>query len=226
MFSGLIESVKKIEEIIWGEQSLSLWIGRPAEFKDIKIGDSIAVDGVCLTLEELTEAQMKFTLGAESLKILFLMKDPASLEKKLIGKSVNLERSLKWGDRVHGHLVSGHVEALGTVVQSRPLGDSWILEVSCPSELKAFILKKGSIALHGVSLTVNEFTNSTVQVCLIPETIRKTNLAALRPGDQIHIETDLNIKSLVKILENEDLIQKISAHLKNPVAGGSHEVTT
>ncbi len=225
MFSGLIESVQKIENVILGEQSLSFWIVRPAEFNDLKIGDSISVDGACLTLEEFTSTQMKFTVGAESLKILFSEKDLTKLEKKLTGKLVNLERSLKWGDRVHGHFVSGHVEALGSVIQSQAQGDSWILEVDCPADLKASILKKGSIALQGVSLTVNEFKDSKVQVCLIPETIRKTNLASLQPGDPIHIETDLNVKSFLKILENEELIKKISAQVQKQ-AGGSYEVAT
>lgn len=222
MFSGLVESVQKIEKVIPQNQSLTLMIARPREFDDLKIGDSISVDGVCLTLEKFTLEQMQFTLGLETLHILFsqTLSDLSHLQNKLLGKSVNLERSLKWGDRVHGHMVSGHVEALGEVVRAEAVGDSYILEISFPSELKSFILKKGSIALHGVSLTVNEINNTQLQVCLIPETLRKTNLGFLRPKDKINIETDLNLKSIFKIFENEELLSKISKQLQLQ-AGGS-----
>lgn len=221
MFSGLIESVQKIEKVTQGQGALSLFISRPAEFTDIKPGDSIAVDGICLTLEEFSSQQMKFTLGAETLKVISIpsLSPSAELEKKLSQKMVNLERSVKWGDRIHGHLVSGHVEEQGTVVKSQALGDSWILEVLCPENLGAFILKKGSIAFNGVSLTVNQFENSVVQVCLIPETLKKTNLGSLRPNDRINIETDLNVKSVLKIFENEELIKKISMQVQMKSGG-------
>ncbi len=216
MFSGLVESLQKIEKISLGQESLSLFISRPREFTDLKIGDSIAVDGICLTLEEMTSSQMKFTLGAETLKVLSgaVDLDLSRIEKKLLQKPVNLERSLKWGDRIHGHLVSGHIEALGTVIRAQAAGDSWIIEIKCPQELGAFIVNKGSIALQGVSLTVNSFENSVLQVCLIPETLKKTNLGFFKVSDYVHIETDLSLKSLLKTLENQDLIKKISEQIQ------------
>jgi len=221
MFSGIIESTQKIEKVTQGQGALSVLISRPSDFTDLKVGDSIAVDGICLTLEESSTPEMKFTLGAETLKVMSALKNSSldELEQKLWQKKVNLERSLKWGDRIHGHLVSGHVEEQGTVIKSEAFGESWILEVLCSKNLEPFILKKGSIAINGVSLTVNHFENLTLQVCLIPETLKKTNLGSLRPDDSVNIETDLNIKSLFKVLDNEMLIQKISAHVQMKSGG-------
>ena len=208
MFSGIVESVQNIEKFENGNDSLGLWISRPADFNDLKIGDSISLNGICLTLEEFTTNLMKFTLGTETLKIL-----GASLPT-FLNRSVNLERSLKWGDRIHGHLVSGHVESLGEVIRSEASGDSWIIEIKCPYESLAFILQKGSIALHGVSLTVNEVKGATIQVCLIPETLRKTNLKMFQVGDLINVETDLNIKSLLKTFDNKELLKKLSEQIR------------
>ncbi len=208
MFSGIVESVQNIEKFEHGNDSLGLWVSRPADFNDLKIGDSISLNGVCLTLEEFTANLMKFTLGTETLKIL------GSSLPIFLNRGVNLERSLKWGDRIHGHLVSGHVESLGEVTRSEASGDSWIIEVKCPCESLSFILQKGSIALHGVSLTVNEVKGATIQVCLIPETLRKTNLKMFQVGDYINIETDLNIKSLLKTFDNKELLKKLSEQIR------------
>ncbi len=208
MFSGIVESVQNIEKFENGNGSLGLWISRPADFNDLKIGDSISINGICLTLEEFTSEFIKFTLGAETLKIL-----GASLPT-FLNRNVNLERSLKWGDRIHGHLVSGHIESLGMVTRSEASGDSWIIEIKCSSESLSFILQKGSIALHGVSLTVNEVKGATIQVCLIPETLRKTNLKLFQAGDLINLETDLNVKSLLKTFDNKELLKKLSEQIR------------
>lgn len=200
MFSGIIEATSPILVLEPGDQTLRLVMERPHEFSDIQLGDSIAVNGVCLTLESFDATTMSFSLGAESIKVLEL-----SQPKKLLKVPVNLERSLKFGDRIHGHLVSGHVDFVAPVVKSEALGDNWILRVRLRDGLKTAVWKKGSLTLHGVSLTVNEVDGSEVEVCLIPETIKRTNLAQLKIGDLVNIEMDWMAKGLMQALEGQGL---------------------
>lgn len=200
MFSGIIESTRRILSLEPGEQSLRIVVERPPEFDDIKTGDSIAVNGVCLTVETFTPEQMTFALGAETLKVLEI-----SQPKKLQEQPVNLERSLKFGDRIHGHLVSGHVDFLAPVTYSAALGDSWILRVKVRENYKAAIWKKGSLTIQGVSLTVNEITPAgEVEVCLIPETIKRTNLTHFKTGELLNIEMDWMAKGLMSALQSRE----------------------
>lgn len=195
MFSGIIESTQTILSLQNLDQAVRLKMPRPVDFSDLKLGDSIAINGVCLTLEEFDEKTMTFTLGAETLKVIRWSESPWTQ------RPCNLERSLKFGDRIHGHLVSGHVENLGVVTKSEALGESWLLDVKIQLPSPGLIWKKGSITLHGVSLTVNEWTQQTVSVCLIPETIKRTNLTSFRVGDQIHVEFDWMAKSMSQALQ-------------------------
>ncbi len=192
VFSGIIEATSEVLFVTPRENLVEVVIARPPTFDDVALGDSLACNGVCLTVEGMTEKSLQFSLGYESVKVLQIkVEDP----KSLVGQKWNLERSLRFGDRVHGHLVTGHVEALGRVVKNEAYGDSWLLEVEVPGHLGKVIWPKGSLALHGVSLTVNSFKDSIVGVCLIPETVKRTNLAQLRVGDCIHIETDYLAKA-------------------------------
>lgn len=196
MFSGIIESVEPIIESRSLDQAVEVVIQRPNFFDDLKVGDSIAVNGVCLTLESFTSASMKFTLGFETLKVL-----GATFESWL-ARPVNLERSLAFGSRVHGHLVTGHVEALAPVIKSEALGDNWLFTVRLTPELKKYCWKKGSLALNGVSLTINAVENNDVEVCLIPETQKRTNLAKYKVGEQICFEPDSFAKAVAQALAN------------------------
>jgi len=208
MFSGIIEFTRPILSIEPGEQCLRLVIERPSEFTDLKIGDSVAVNGVCLTVEAFTEQNMTFALGAETIKVLEL-----SSPKKLMRVPVNLERSLKFGDRIHGHLVSGHVDFLAPLTLSEAAGDSWILRVKMRDTFRPAIWKKGSLAIQGVSLTINEVisqeikggVDTTVEVCLIPETLKRTNLSQYKVGELLNIELDWMAKGLMA-----SLAQKVS----------------
>lgn len=203
MFSGIIESTRRILSLEPGAQSLRIVVERPAEFDDIKTGDSIAVNGVCLTVETFDQDRMTFALGAETLKVLEIT-EPQKLQQN----SVNLERSLKFGDRIHGHLVSGHVDFIAPVTYSAAQGDSWILRVKVAANYKPAIWKKGSLTIQGVSLTVNEVTkDGEVEVCLIPETIKRTNLTQFKPGEPLNIEMDWMAKGLMSALENREASQ-------------------
>ena len=168
MFSGIVEAVMPIVSSEELQNAYRIKITKPNEFNDIKLGDSIACDGVCLTVEAFDDSQMTFALAAETIKILNW--NPQSW----LGKRVNLERSLRFGDRIHGHLVSGHVDSLGTVMRASLEGESFFLDVKVADSILPYVWKKGSVTLNGVSLTVNELEGSLVSVCLIPETLKRT----------------------------------------------------
>lgn len=195
MFSGIVESVMPIESSEELVNAYRIKIKKPSEFNDIKLGDSIACDGVCLTVEAFDESQMTFALAAETIKVLEW--NPQSW----IGKQVNLERSLRFGDRIHGHLVTGHVDSLGTVSRAELLGESFFLDVKVADSILPYVWKKGSVTLNGVSLTVNELEGNTVSVCLIPETLKRTNLGLLKPGSRINVEPDYMARAIQRSLE-------------------------
>ncbi|MDG0815689.1 riboflavin synthase [Bdellovibrio svalbardensis] len=195
MFSGIVESVMPIissEELV---NAYRVKIKKPSEFDDIKLGDSIACDGVCLTVEAFDDTQMTFALAAETIKVLEW--NPSSW----LGKKVNLERSLRFGDRIHGHLVTGHVDSLGTVLRAEHEGESFFLDVKVQNSILPYVWKKGSITLNGVSLTVNELKDDTVSVCLIPETIKRTNLGDLTKGSRLNVEPDYMARAIQRSLE-------------------------
>ncbi len=191
MFSGIVETQAKIIEKSSAEGGLRIVVERPQYFTDIKIGDSISTNGVCLTVEKLSDSTMQFFLGAETLKI---------IDQSLsywFKYSLNLERSLRLGDRVHGHLVTGHVDATAEILESYSLGESWILSVSLSKGLTRFFWKKGSACINGVSLTVNEILENKISFCLIPETLKATNLSSYSVGEFLNIEADYLAKAYI-----------------------------
>lgn len=198
MFSGIIEAKATITDVSERSGVLQIRVERPATFDDIKNGDSISTNGVCLTVEDFSADWLQFAIGFETLKVTGW--NPQTLQQA----SVNLERSLRFGDRLHGHMVSGHVEETGKVVESFYQGENLLLTVSFPEALAPFIWKKGSIAIQGVSLTVNEVTNNTLSVCLIPETLTITNLKNLKSGDTVNLEADYFAKALYHFSERQN----------------------
>jgi riboflavin synthase len=195
MFSGIIEAQTKIISETSSEQALRIEVQRPTDFDDIKIGDSIATNGICLTIEKFDQEKIQFCLGAETLKLLGLAFESW---KKF---PLNLERSLRLGDRVHGHLVTGHVDSAVSILKSYVDGECWQIRVEVPNHLISFFWKKGSVCLNGVSLTVNEVqkmkNENWIEVCLIPETIQKTNLKYFTQGMFLNIETDYLAKAYI-----------------------------
>lgn len=159
------------------------------------MGDSISVNGVCLTVEFYDSEKIVVALAAETLQV------TQWDEKNLLGRTVNLERSLSFGDRVHGHLVTGHIDALGEVVAIERAGECSKVRLRPPQQLRSYFWKKGSLAVNGVSLTINQVDSlGTIEVCLIPETLRSTNLGSLQEGDKVSIEADNLAKGLVETL--------------------------
>lgn len=197
MFSGIIEATAPILSVDSRGDLLTISVQRPSNFDDIKLGDSVSTNGVCLTVENFSSSHLQFTLGAETLKVTGWQKE------NLVAQELNLERSLRFGDRMHGHFVSGHVDAT-TKVLSVERGESWILQLSKQTLNSKMLWSKGSVALQGVSLTVNDVTEKYFSVCLIPETLLRTNLKNLNPGDLINVEYDTWAKAFVHFQEQRE----------------------
>ncbi len=194
MFSGIIEARARVIETHKLQNTVQILVERPEAFTDISGGDSIATNGVCLTIEKFSDKTIQFTLGEETLKV------TGWSAEKLLGQFVNLERSLRLGDRIHGHLVSGHVDTVG-VVTSVEQNDSWFVSFHIPRLDRRYVWNKGSITIQGVSLTVNRVEGETVEVCLIPETLLRTNLNLLAPQQIVNIEYDYWAKAFVNYQE-------------------------
>jgi riboflavin synthase len=198
MFAGIVEAQSQIVKTQEQVAAVRVWFTRPIHFDDIKVGDSISCNGICLTVEDVTQEFLQFTLAFETLNLLNFNQQKLSQLQNW-----NLERSLRFGDRIHGHLVSGHVEGQGEVLKSEAYGDSWLLTIKLPEKLSPWVWKKGCIAISGVSLTVNSYDRDVIEVCLIPETQNRTNLTQLKSGDAVNIETDYLAKALVRGRESE-----------------------
>lgn len=197
MFSGIIEAKSEILEFSLRGSVYELKLLRPPQFDDLKRGDSVAINGVCLTVETLTPEYVTFAVGPETLKI-----TGWSSCNPLTGP-VNCERSLRFGDRVHGHLVTGHVDALARVAKTERLDSSLIFEIEIPGPLAPLVWRKGSATLNGVSLTVNEVQGNRASFCLIPETLRLTNLSEIEEGSWLNIEADNLARGLLRLKETE-----------------------
>ncbi len=200
MFSGIIEASVSILKVRSLDEAKIITLNRPPHFDDIHPGDSIAVNGVCLTLESFDTSTMTFTLGFETLKVL------GTGFETWLQKPLNVERSLAFGSRVHGHFVTGHVEKMLPIIKSASLGDNWILAVELTPDLKEFCWKKGSVSLNGVSLTINSLDcleatdRMSLEVCLIPETQKRTNLVHYKVGELIGFEPDSFAKAISHVL--------------------------
>jgi len=187
MFTGLVQAVGRIaaSEKKGDGLRIALDIGM-RDVADVAIGDSIAINGCCLTIVAVDGSTLTFDVSAETLAC------TTGLDR--VG-DVNVEMALRLADRLGGHLMTGHVDGVGTVKAFHPVaedaGGSWRLEVDAPGELARFIAAKGSIAVHGVSLTVNGVEGSRFHVNLIPHTLAVTTLAALAAGDRVNLEVDL-----------------------------------
>ena len=184
VFSGIIEEQSKVLKVVEKERAYQLTFQRPQGFDDIELGHSIAVDGVCLTVESLSEETFTVTVGAETLKITEWSAD--DLKKH----SFNMERALKIGERLHGHWVLGHVDGLSCLEFKEDIGETCLMKFSLFAGYAPAIWSKGSVAINGVSLTINECGEDFFLVGLIPETLRRTNLGLLDVGEKVHIELD------------------------------------
>jgi riboflavin synthase len=185
MFTGIIEDIGTIK----AKKNSRLTLA--TSLKDAKIGDSVAVNGVCLTVTRISDT------GKYS--ILYFDFSPETVSKTTIGKlavgeSVNIERALKVGDRLGGHFITGHVEAVGQVISKTNKGNSLIYKISLPKHLNKYVIAKGSISIDGISLTVVEIGQNYFTVAIIPHTMKETTLKDKKNGDLVNIETDMMAK--------------------------------
>lgn len=202
MFSGIIETQVQVLDFLNKGSNVQIRLQRPEFFTDIAIGDSIAINGICLTVVAFDGQQISFDLGPETLKVTGWTQD------SLLNAKVNIERSLQLNSRIHGHFVSGHVDEMGVLVQRKPLGEALELWFSYSKNMAAFIWKKGSVTINGVSLTINEVKDNTLQVTLIPETLRRTNLGQITVGQKITLEADPMARGVVNFMrtqQNQDV---------------------
>ena len=184
MFTGLVQGIGTVIGLVPGRGSARLCIDSPLPAASMKAGDSVAVDGVCLTVARRAGRRFFADVVAETLS-------RSTLGARRPGDAVNLEPSLRVGDPLGGHLVQGHVDATTRVLEIARRGDDWRVRLRLPAGLRRYVAEKGSIALHGVSLTVSRVARDRFEVALIPETRRRTTLGALRTGDAVHVEVDL-----------------------------------
>jgi riboflavin synthase len=189
MFTGIIKEVGKVY------RKEPKFVVKAEKIQDtLNKGDSVSVNGVCLTLEELNEKLLQFHLSAPTLK-------DTNLGKVCVGEAVNLEPPLSVGDSLGGHFVAGHVDSMVRLLSKRRKGEEWEFEFSIPKDIKELIIPKGAVAIDGVSLTVQRVSGSSFYVAIVPFTYKNTNLCCKRVGDYLNLEVDMiarYIKSLLK----------------------------
>jgi riboflavin synthase len=183
MFSGIVAALGKIQRIepLTGGVRLNIEAARLG-MEDVAIGDSIAVNGVCLTVVSKSATAFDADVSKESLN--------CSVGLNAQDGEVNLEKAMRLSDRIGGHLVSGHVDGVGEVVQFEPVGESMLLRIRAPQALARYIARKGSVAIQGVSLTVNAVEGDVFDINLIPHTVSVTTLRHLKPGSPVNLEVD------------------------------------
>ena len=194
MFTGLIREVGTVVSLEGGGEGVRLELDAPATARDAQIGDSISIDGVCLTVVARDSATLAFDAVPETLARTAL----ATLES---GSRVNLEPALRAGEPLGGHYVQGHLDGCGTVRRLDAEGDGRRLWVDAPPEILRYIVEKGSITLEGTSLTVAALDPEGFAVALIPHTLTATTLGDLAPGDRVNLETDVLAKYVERLLE-------------------------
>jgi riboflavin synthase len=199
MFTGLIAELGRITAIENGESSAVFTVSAPALVSQIALGDSVAVNGVCLTATSIAGDSFTADVMVQTLAV-------TSLSQLAVGSPVNLELAALLNTRMGGHMVQGHVDGVATVVGLTP-GEKWAqFDITVPEKLAKYIVNQGSICLDGVSLTVGEIkdSNNVVTVWLIPETLERTNLATKQPGDLINVEVDVLAKYVERLLAKGD----------------------
>ncbi|KAA0449337.1 MAG: riboflavin synthase [Candidatus Thioglobus sp.] len=202
MFTGIIQAIGQISGKIAGDKGAEFaFTTGNLDLSSVKIGDSIAVNGACLTVIELGDDYFKADVSAETLKL-------TTFDDLTLGDNVNLEKSLRLNQGIDGHLVSGHIDECGTVIDKVAEGKSVRFEISAPKSLVKYIVKKGSITLNGVSLTVNNIVADVFAVNIVPHTLSATTIGQLQIGDALNLEVDIIARHLEKLLNNKNHNEK------------------
>ena len=195
MFTGIVQAVGRIAGVKSAGVTAVVTIDAGGlDLADIAIGDSIACNGVCLTVRTLLSGGFTVDVSQETLRV---------TAGFAAGSAINLEKSLRLADRLGGHLVSGHVDAAGTVRAVKAVDGNREVTIACPHELARYFARKGSVTVNGVSLTINALDGDSFSVNLIPHTLAVTNLGALKKGDLVNLEVDLVARYVERMLNGE-----------------------
>jgi riboflavin synthase len=205
MFTGLVEGIGKVKELSRFGEDLSITVLPLFDMPDIRTGDSISVDGVCLTVTRVNQGSFRVDVSAETLS-------RSTLTGIKVGDEVNLERALRATDRLGGHLVSGHVDGVGRILKKEQRQRSWVLRFGVEPNLLRYVIEKGSVAVDGISLTVNRCDHEGFEVNIIPQTGKETGILKKKVGDPVNVETDLIGKYVEKFFleSNEPQSKKAS----------------
>ena len=193
MFTGIIEELGTIKNLTSVIDGARIEVTAPPILSDAKIGDSIAVNGVCLTVVTMTKNSFTADVSGETLR-------RTSLKQINAGSRVNLERPMMPNSRFGGHIVQGHVDGMGEFLQVKAEGESWIVRIGFPAELGKYIVEKGSITVDGISLTVAALTETWFEIAVIPHTGQVTNLSSLNRGEAVNLEVDIIAKYVERML--------------------------
>jgi riboflavin synthase len=191
MFTGLIQEVGTILSVNQNAEGKEFVIKAPSLIKEIQIDDSVATNGCCLTATQIKGDTFK-------VQAIHMTLEKTAVGSLKSGDKVNLELSLRPQDRLGGHFVQGHVNAIGKIKQIKTMGENWEIEVSFPADLRKYMISEGSITLDGISLTIARLTSDTFTVAIIPHTLEKTTLGVKKVGDHLNLEVDM----IAKYIEN------------------------
>jgi len=194
MFTGIVENKGKVLKVDHRGEMKRLTLDVPFDLTEMQLGDSININGVCLTVVEKRGRAISVDLSPESLQ-------RTTLARVKEADQVNLERALRLSDRLGGHIVTGHIDGIGTIIERRIDGNSLYLKVRIPQAVTPYVVQKGSIAIDGISLTVNEFREDWVRLTLIPYTLEKTTLIEKKVGEEVNVEADVLGKYVEKVLD-------------------------
>lgn len=201
MFTGIVEGIGEVIEIRRLALDATFTIRVPAFFSDCHPGDSLAVDGVCLTAASVDGDQFTLDVSAETL-------ERSTLGKIRRGEPVNLERALRLSDRLGGHLVSGHVDGMGAIERIERSQRSWIMQIGIDQSLSKYLIEKGSIAVDGISFTINRCMGTSFDITIIPQTASVTTISRKRVGDRVNIEVDIIGKHVERFLHERGDVPK------------------
>jgi len=195
MFSGIIEEIGQIQKIDFISGGIKLTISANKILEDIKTGDSVSVDGICLTVTSFNKNSFTVDAVGETLKKTTL--------SKIKNKSyVNLERAIRFNERIGGHLIHGHINSTARIIQLKKIGENFLLQIELPDDLMKYIIKEGSIAVDGISLTVADIIDNKINISIIPHTWQNTTLQYKKENDLVNIEVDFAAKYIENFIRN------------------------
>lgn len=207
MFTGIVEEIGIVKKFLICADNAELEIGCRTVLENTKLGDSIAVNGVCQTVISLQPDSFTVQVSKETLEI-------TNFDKLKTGQKVNLERALTLSSRLGGHIVSGHVDCCGNVLNIQKYSDFYNIKIEIPENMSKYVIHKGSITINGISLTVANIENNVIKIALIPHTYENTNLSDIQIGSSVNIETDILGKYVEKLLSAHDNNNNSSIDMK------------